>query len=200
MESRIYTNVQVNIDALDENKSNVIYCLTFPSGKKYIGLTFNTVTSRIIEHCRDAFSTTSRCYNNTKYKAIRKYKEFSVSVLYQGDNLNEKEMEYIKLHNTLETGYNSTAGGEGIAGCKHTEESKNKISESLKGRVVSEKTRLLTTGKNNSRAKTLYQFSLDGTFIREWGALREAARELSISSGHISAVCTGSRKTAGGFK
>jgi hypothetical protein len=55
-------------------------------------------------------------YNTHKSNAIRKYQEFSVSVLYEGDNLDEMEIQLIKEKDTFKNGYNSTEGGGGTIG------------------------------------------------------------------------------------
>ena len=54
--------------------------------------------------------------------------------------------------------------------------------------------------KNGEKcSKKVKQFSLDGSFIKEWSSTIEAARSLKINQGNISNVCTGRSKTAGGF-
>lgn len=45
-------------------------------------------------------------------------------------------------------------------------------------------------------SKTVYQFDLNGEFIREWGSTREASRHLNISHGNISKCCNGVFKNA----
>ena len=50
-----------------------------------------------------------------------------------------------------------------------------------------------------SRSKAILQYDLDGNFIKEWSSSMEVERELSISHGNIGSVCTGKRKSAGGF-
>lgn len=47
----VHCNVEVVADEQDLEKSNVVYCLTFPSGKKYIGLTTQILRERISAHC-----------------------------------------------------------------------------------------------------------------------------------------------------
>lgn len=55
------------------------------------------------------------------------------------EDLNEREVFYIKLYNTLSpNGYNLTSGGHAF---HHSEETKQKMSESRKGHDVSECTR-----------------------------------------------------------
>ena len=50
--------------------------------------------------------------------------------------------------------------------------------------------------------KKVYQYDLEGNYIREFESLREANRLLNINEGNgdISRVCHGKRKTAYGFK
>lgn len=69
------------------------------------------------------------------------------------------------------------------------EEYRRKISNSLKGRFV--------WGKNPF-AVAIVQLSLNGDFIREWGSVAEALRELKINN--VSAVLNGVQKKAGGFR
>jgi hypothetical protein len=48
--------------------------------------------------------------------------------------------------------------------------------------------------------KAIIQLDMDGTFIREWISISEAARELNLHGTSISQVCKGgSQKTTGGF-
>jgi hypothetical protein len=85
--------------------------------------------------------------------------EKSNDIKYIKDILNEKEVFYINMYDTYINGYNSTLGGEGSLGNKLTEEhiqiikdskigvlrsqeTKDKISNSLKGREISQETKL----------------------------------------------------------
>ena len=54
------------------------------------------------------------------------------------NHLNQMEIYYIKKYNPQ---FNFTEGGDGISGYRHTEKSKGKISESLKGKTFSEETK-----------------------------------------------------------
>ena len=63
------------------------------------------------------------------------------------------------------------------------------------------------TGKYNSNygmankkgRRKVYQFSLDGTFLKEWEGLTMAAKELGIDGSHISKCCIGKLKQSGNF-
>lgn len=121
------------------------YCK--PNGKSYIGqFKNNDPTSRTNRHCRDA-KNGSMC---ALHQAIRKYgfEEFEVSVLCiceTQDELDKKEDEYITEYSSMihENGYNMVRGGKGRApNFHHKEEHKQKMSESMKGRKLSEETKL----------------------------------------------------------
>jgi group I intron endonuclease len=73
-----------------------------------------------------------------------------------------------------------------------TEETKKKISEAQKGKTLSEAQVL-------NMSKTVYQYSLDNIFIKEWASGSDASRTLKISRGNITSVCKGDRNSAGGF-
>lgn len=132
MKLRIYADVKVKINAEDIHKSNVIYCLTFENGKKYVGLTTQPLDKRLYEHCNTSFNKKDKLFNNKKARAIRKYMTFEVSVLYQGDDLNKKEVEFIKEFDSFNNGYNSTMGGEGCLGVIKSQETRNKLSDRAK--------------------------------------------------------------------
>jgi group I intron endonuclease len=73
-----------------------------------------------------------------------------------------------------------------------TEETRRKISETQKGKTLSEEQVL-------KMSKTVYQYSMDNIFIKEWVSGSDASRTLKISNGNISSVCKGDRNSAGGF-
>ena len=108
---------------------NVIYKITSPSGKSYIG---QTVRYKQRINCYKNL----RCKNQTAiYNAILKYgwENMTVEILWEKESkerlteeLNDLERKYIKEYQTLSpNGYNITEGGE--SGMPSTKENKNKI-------------------------------------------------------------------------
>jgi group I intron endonuclease len=110
-----------------------IYKITAPNGKIYVGQTIYTVDARWRDHCYDAFDPKK---NHCKLlnAHIRKYGAlyFTIETIIECDNseLNQLEEYYIKTLNTLKPkGLNLKPGGSVSL---HTEETKKKISETLK--------------------------------------------------------------------
>jgi group I intron endonuclease len=120
----------------------VIYKLTSPSGKSYIGQ--SVVFS-------ERYSTYKRRKKNAigrkLYNALNKYngiENFEIQIvctvtliddlLLLKEQLSELEIFYIELFDTFKTGYNSTLGGEGSLGRETTQETKDKIGKANTGK------------------------------------------------------------------
>ncbi len=109
-----------------------IYKLTFPNGKIYIG------QSKDIDNRWFAYSK-GYIYEQPKLKyAIKKYgwnnvvKEVPI-IAYNALDRNWWEIYYINKFDTMNKGYNCTAGGVSITGYKHSQETKNKMREAALG-------------------------------------------------------------------
>ena len=106
----------------------LIYKLTTPSGKIYIGQTTRTLEQRYKEHC-SGYEKTIIC------KAIQKYGSDNISkeILFEGNDeeLDEKEKYFIELFDSMEpNGYNIRSGG---SNGKHSELSKQRMREKKLG-------------------------------------------------------------------
>lgn len=78
-------------------------------------------------------------------------------------------------------------------GKKHSEEARKKLSEAHKGKPH-------PIPKNNPLiSKKVYQYTLDGEFVKEWDSVNECARN-GYSLGHVAACCRGERHTHKGFR
>lgn len=55
------------------------------------------------------------------------------------------------------------------------------------------------TGSDNAKSKTVYQFDLQGNFIKSYGSTHEAERETGFSAVSISKCCSGKLKQYAGF-
>jgi len=146
---------------------------------------------------------------------------------YIDDILNENYYIPNKGFHTDGWGYWTGKVGNRL-GKPHTEESKKRMSEVKKGKIHSTETRIKMSESHMGRIKTdehrenlskslsgkpkskehidklkevhcipVLQYEKDGTFIKEWKSGTHVVRELGIY--HISSVCKGNAKTAGGF-
>jgi group I intron endonuclease len=92
---------------------DVIYKITSPTNKVYIGRT-SDFKRRMTEHKQGAYS---KKYNNSLYRAIRKYgwdnmtKEIIIEV--EPEKAQKIEEELIIAHNSVRKGYNDTFAGGG---------------------------------------------------------------------------------------
>lgn len=106
----------------------IIYCLTFPNNKKYIGQTIQPLEQRLKQHHRSNDCT-------ALYNAINKYKSYNIEVLLEINNelLDFYEIKFINLYNTIcPYGYNIRDGGSRGKFCEIT---KIKMSNSRKGKT-----------------------------------------------------------------
>lgn len=182
-----------------------VYCHTNKiNGKKYIGIT----KQRPNERWKNGKGYSAQHFS----RAIQKYgwNNFEHTILIEGLTKNQAcyyEKFYIQKYNTTlaENGYNETLGGDGGGMYKkhHTKEAKEKISRARKinGFTETHKKHISDskTGIKHHMAKPVYQYSKDGTFIKKWDYMNEAAKNLNLSRGAISNVCLGRAKTSGGF-
>lgn len=106
------------------------------------------------------------------------------------------EIELISIigRKILKTGplANMTQGGEGVYGFIFTNKLKKKWSELAKQRAK--------FGSENHSSKKVYQYNLDGSFIKEWDSKETCKRELGFNPTGINACCKGRSKTAFNFQ
>lgn len=127
---------------MTKKKICCVYCHTNRiNGKKYIGITSRDPVKRWAQ---------GKAYRHNPHftSAIQKYgwDNFDHEILAEGlDEETAKDFErmMIFMYHTAdrEHGYNQSLGGEPMSGRKHSEETKRKMSEAAKRKVVSEETR-----------------------------------------------------------
>lgn len=195
------------------NKKFIVYIHIAPNKKKYIGITSKTIEQRW---------NNGNGYRNNKYfySAILKYGKENFKHIVVASNLNKNEackLEkiLIKKYNTTnrKNGFNHSIGGDISAlgvkrsqeyikqlkeihtGKHHSEETKNKISNSLKGRVTWNIGRKM---KDTSKMKMSIPIICVETNKTYFG-INEAERQTGINSRNIGQCLKGKRKTAGGY-
>lgn len=193
------------------------------NGKIYIGKTERTIEERFKEHCYDAFKRKSE--QRPLYFAMRKYgiDNFSISLLEETDNPEEREVYWIEQKRSYKYGYNATKGGDGrryvdydlvIATYKEVQNMSkvatligigvDTVSRILKDNQV----KTLTSQEISQKimGKPINQYDLNGNYIKTFPSSSDAAVALEKltstsrgASSHISDVCKGKRKTAYGY-
>lgn len=129
------------------------------------------------------------------YHAIEKYgwDNFEHIILFTNltkELAEQKEIELIKLYNSIENGYNIYPGGNLI---NHTEETKQKLSQIMKGKKHTE----IAKQKMREHTNKIAVLCIETNKIYE--SMRAAARETGIDPSSISRCCKGKQITAGNY-
>lgn len=182
-----------------------VYKHTCPNNRVYIGITRQQPKRRWGD---------GMCYMNSKrfFAAIVKYGWDNISheILESGLTYGEakkKEIEYIEKFksNDERFGYNMTLG-VGTRSFTKSLETREKIRASHIGMKPNDTTRMKMRlshlgkiGKDCHNSKKVYQYDLDGNFIKEWDSQADAARFYKCSSSHISSCTRGRKEKALGY-
>lgn len=116
------------------SEKGYIYMITNQiNNKKYVGCTITTLKKRFEEHAWRCIKTDS----NTKFcNSIRKHgiENFKIELIEECEinTIYDREKHHISFLKTYEIGLNSTLGGEGCLGYKHSKEIREKISNIIK--------------------------------------------------------------------
>lgn len=190
------------------------------NGKVYIGKTLNSIQKRWREHLID--SKKRKCEKRPLYSAINKYGEenFEIEQIEEcsHDILNERECYWIEYYSSFKNGYNATVGGDGKAyldyeliyktylktkNIKQTSVlcncSVNSVSKILEIYGITKENRI----KNGYEVLGHPVAKIDkytNEIIAVYETISAAERENPEANNHISHVCRGKRKTAGGYK
>jgi group I intron endonuclease len=188
----------------------------------YVGQTTQDLNERWRQH--------KKTKTNCRYlkAALNKYgiENFDFKLICIGfdSNLNDLEIFYINKFNSIApNGYNLRSGGNN--GGKHNEETKRKISETLKktlsitkrenklGKAHTEETKLKISNSNKGKKHkietiekcrmktkhTVLQLDMSENIINVFFNTVEAAKALGTTKNNICMVCNGKRKSAKGF-
>ena len=184
-----------------------VYMHVFPNGKKYIGIT----RGDIAERWKNGFGYKTQFV----FTAIVKYGWDNIEHRILFTNLSkadacQKEKELIAKYKTTinENGYNVDLGGDSQG--FHSEETKKKISDSHKGKTVSEETkqklRIAMTEERKEKMKTRsIQVCAIPVVCVETEIVYQSARQAHQMTGvDLASICKCCRhipryKTAGGF-
>lgn len=190
------------------------------NGKIYIGKTLGSIEKRWKEHCNDYLK--QRKEKRPLYSAMKKYgvENFYIEVVEECSEevLAEREIYWIERYGSFKYGYNATIGGDGKRYCDYDliyslyqkgytiKEIANKLNYNTDTCSNALKTFGITSVNIKEQAsksiqKTIIQKDKNtGEIINIFPSLKAACESLGKqSSGHISGVCNGKRKTAYGY-
>jgi len=150
------------------------------NNKEYVGCTITTLKKRFEEHVWRCLKTDT----NTKFcNSVRKYgvENFEIELLEECPTLNiyERERYYINEYNTYNKGLNSTYGGEGCLGYRHSKEIREKISKKIKdGRSHKGKTYEELYGDKADEEKERRKLSVK----TRWDSMSEEEKEKRVDN------------------
>lgn len=200
----------------------IVYKVTSPSGKCYIGITSKSLIKRKQIHLNNV----KYGIMNKFYKAVKKYGQNLIweildTSAQSWEELCKLEQNYIQKFNSYKLGYNSTLGGEGTLGYKPSEERINKLKAALKikhpmtGKHHSEKSKELMRNKKlnwkfsethlenmkkarpNKKFEVLSKSTLEK--VAEFNYTKDCAETLKLDISSIRKCLKGTKKTCKGY-
>lgn len=184
-----------------ENKPGIYKITNLLNQKFYIGSAYDC-RRRVLEHINRSKKGTH--HNEHLVRSFEKYGM---------DNFIFEVMEYVDIEDLIikeqfyldtllfaqdfiyknnrkfeELGYNMCPIASSPLGIKRSEETKRRMSESMKG-----------FQRLDQHAKAIIQYDMNMNFIKEWRTIQSAADELKINRLCITQCCNGKGRHGGGF-
>jgi len=179
-----------------------VYCIKNKiNGKVYIGLTIQGVRTRFLHHLYEARSGSSfPIHRSINKHGQDNFDVQTVEVCETKELLKEREIYWISFYESTdrEKGYNRTSGGDGTFDRQHSKETKEKIrqkalgrkasletrqrmSNSRKGKSISENTLLAVKRRNELSKIAVLQYDIDMNLIDEFDSISSAAEANGIN-------------------
>jgi group I intron endonuclease len=189
------------------------------NNKIYIGKTLQTIEKRWSEHCRDFIKSSEE--KRPLYSAMNKYgiENFSVEEVEEcsSEEALDREKYWIEYYGSFKNGYNATLGGDGRPYLDY-----DLIYRTYQSVKSVEKTSKLCNCDSHSVGKVLTFFNISheerrknsdsqnwkpiarlnkktGEILEVFDSIKKAEKKYPNTNKHISAVCKGKRKSAGGY-
>lgn len=163
----------------------------------YIGVGYKRQKS-YQKYTREYARAFEKKWNRTQYwKNIVNKTDYIIDIIFECNDYEqivEKEKELIKFYGRKDLGLgtlvNLNDGGGGAKGLRYTQEQKNKMSKRKKEAFKNGKL------KSCFQPKKVYQYSLEGNFVKEWSSLKEAENKYGPGIGKNA---LGSSKSSKGY-
>ena len=155
------------------------------TSKVYVGSTCSDLKKRFREHFHHLRKNKhhSKKLQNSWNKYGEENFEISVLEMCSKDRCTEREQYWIDTFDSYYNGYNCTPKAQNCMGRPVSEETRQKISNTLKGRKCG---RILTKEEfkvlGEARKKKVYQYTADGLFIQEYKSVSEFSNEIGVQS------------------
>lgn len=140
----------------------------------------------------------SKSHRNNIWKNIVNKTDYSVEIMLESNDLEvikSKEKEFIKLYGRkdLDLGLlcNLTNGGDGNEKWIVTEEFKEKVSKNAK---------IWHLKNPHFLGKTVFQYSLEGNFLKKWGSYHEITEKLDLYREGIARCIKANKNVSQGFQ
>jgi group I intron endonuclease len=153
-----------------------IYKITNPKDKIYIGQS-KVMEDRFKQYNNPSSSRVGRKLLNSLNKYGIENHNIDILEECKFEELNEREIHYIRLYNSVEEGLNIDSGGKNY---KRSKETKTKISQNR-------------LGKNT---KPILQYDLNNNFIKLWNSITSAEK---VHGTGIKSCLVKKTQSAGGF-
>lgn len=189
---------------------------------RYIGVSIDP-KQRFKNHLYGSKNKNGREYDIYKNRWIRTIDDLSFKVIYTGKESDcyELEKQLISKYKKKKRLVNSSDGGKKPPSLKSLNsesyfktiekirlkalnrnvsiETRNKMSQSRRKNDLSY-LKKFHKGKDNPRAKSVVQYSINGEFIKKWDYAKQAIEQLGLNKTSITDCLKGRQKTAGGYK
>jgi group I intron endonuclease len=213
-----------------KENNNFIYKVTNNvNNLVYIGMTTTSIEERKKDHLKKSKKGKSYAFQNAiATYGIDAFKFEQIDTALTTDELAKKEKEYILEYNSKEDGYNLSAGGDvqksvyqynistGVLVNKYSNLTDASATVGLNKQDLS--TVCLSVNKaskgfywtydyvekfipqKDKRRKVVYQYTIQGEFIKEFKSVSEASKETGCNKTGIAKVCRQERLQCGNFK
>jgi group I intron endonuclease len=196
------------INTIKDTPITGIYKITSPSNKTYIGQSINIH----LRWERDYY--TLQCKNQPKlYNSLKKYgpenHKFDILEECLIEQLNKRERYWQDKYNVLsESGLNLILTSTNDKSGKHSHDTINKMklywNEHYKyndgpNKGIKQSKETCLKKANSAFTHSIFQYDLNGVFIKSWDRIIDVERELGIANTTITHCCQGKKDSAGKF-
>ena len=191
-----------------ENTPGVYMIKNILNGKTYIGSSF-CLRRRLLAHLSKLKKGSHR--NKHLLSAFNKYgqKSFVYCILEKCEPIKDTVLFLEQKYLDLKPEYNVAQFSTSNKGFHHSDEVREKIRNANIGRCRPRKNGYIYKSApklknenyiNKSRLRPVYQYSIDGEFIKMFSSASEAGRELNVGRKSICDTCHGKQNSAYGYR